>query len=145
MTIWPGRSYPLGATWDGARGNLSSFSEHATCVELCRFDSADAEKEGERIKDTEQTDIVRHVHLSEAEPGQLYGYQVHALHSANLEVILAVVYNHTGEGNQMGRRSHRGASTMRSATGSHPIILATTWIPRAAATRTRCRSPAFSN
>ena len=39
-TIWPGRSYPLGATWDGEGVNFALFSEHADKVELCLF-SAD--------------------------------------------------------------------------------------------------------
>src|SRR5262249_18824287 len=32
MRIWPGRPYPLGATWDGAGVNFSLFSEHGTKV-----------------------------------------------------------------------------------------------------------------
>src|SRR5262249_2374659 len=38
MRVWPGRPYPLGATWDGAGVNFALFSEHATKVELCLFD-----------------------------------------------------------------------------------------------------------
>ena len=38
MKIWPGKPYPLGATWDGAGVNFSLFSENATQVELCLFD-----------------------------------------------------------------------------------------------------------
>ena len=38
MKIWPGKPYPLGATWDGAGVNFSLFSENATKVELCLFD-----------------------------------------------------------------------------------------------------------
>ena len=38
--IWPGRAYPLGATYDGAGTNFSLFSEVATRVELCLFDEA---------------------------------------------------------------------------------------------------------
>ena len=40
MRVWPGHPYPLGATWDGAGVNFALFSEHATKVELCLFDSA---------------------------------------------------------------------------------------------------------
>src|SRR5687768_4415666 len=39
MRIWPGRPYPQGATWDGAGVNFALFSERATKVELCLFDS----------------------------------------------------------------------------------------------------------
>lgn len=41
MTEWPGKAYPLGATWDGAGVNFSLFSENATGVELCLFDGQD--------------------------------------------------------------------------------------------------------
>ena len=42
--LWPGRPFPLGATWDGEGTNVSLFSEHATGVELCLFDETGAEK-----------------------------------------------------------------------------------------------------
>jgi isoamylase len=29
LTVWPGRPYPLGATWDGEGVNFALFSEHA--------------------------------------------------------------------------------------------------------------------
>ena len=77
MRIWPGRSYPLGATWDGAGVNFALFSEHATKVELCLFDSPDAQKESETIPMTEYTDMVWHCYLPDIQPDQLYGYRVH--------------------------------------------------------------------
>ena len=33
--VWPGRSYPRGAHWDGEGVNFALFSEHAEKVELC--------------------------------------------------------------------------------------------------------------
>ncbi len=42
MRVWPGRPYPLGATWDGRGVNFALYSENATRVELCLFDSAEA-------------------------------------------------------------------------------------------------------
>ena len=36
--LWPGDSYPLGATYDGAGTNFALFSEVADRVELCLFD-----------------------------------------------------------------------------------------------------------
>src|SRR4030095_13228954 len=77
MKVWPGQPYPLGATGDGAGVNFALFSEHATAVELCLFDAADAEHESRRIRLTERTDLVLHAYLPEARPGQLYGYRVH--------------------------------------------------------------------
>ncbi len=77
MKIWPGRSYPLGATWDGSGVNFAIFSEHATSVELCLFDSPDAKTEFARINLPEQTDLVWHGYVPDLKPGQLYGYRVY--------------------------------------------------------------------
>ena len=35
--IWPGKAYPLGATYDGSGTNFAVFSEAAEKVELCLF------------------------------------------------------------------------------------------------------------
>ena len=77
MRVWPGSPYPLGATWDGVGVNFALFSEHATRVELCLFDSPDDESESLTIPLTEQTDMVWHGYLPDVRPGQLYGYRVH--------------------------------------------------------------------
>lgn len=77
MRIWPGRPYPLGATWDGRGVNFTIYSENATRVELCLFDSIDAEKESQRLVLSEHTDMVWHIYLPEVRPGQLYGYRVY--------------------------------------------------------------------
>ncbi|MBK9711592.1 MAG: glycogen debranching protein GlgX [Kouleothrix sp.] len=75
--IWPGKPYPLGATWDGQGVNFALFAQHATGVELCLFDSPDAPHERERITMPEETDTVWHVYLPGVQPGQLYGYRVY--------------------------------------------------------------------
>ena len=75
--LWPGRPYPLGATWDGAGVNFALFSEHATGVEVCLFDGPDAGAERERIMLRERTDLVWHGFIPDLGPGQLYGYRVH--------------------------------------------------------------------
>jgi isoamylase len=77
LRVWPGSPYPLGATWDGVGVNFALFSEHATRVELCLFDSPDAEVESLTIPLPEQTDMVWHGYLPDVQPGQLYGYRVH--------------------------------------------------------------------
>jgi glycogen operon protein len=77
MRVWPGAPYPLGATWDGGGVNFALFSEHATAVELCLFDSPEATVESVTIPLTEQTDMVWHGYLPDIRPGQLYGYRVH--------------------------------------------------------------------
>ncbi|HEX3724658.1 MAG TPA: glycogen debranching enzyme GlgX, partial [Pirellulales bacterium] len=76
MRVWPGRPYPLGATWDGSGTNFAVYSEHATGVKLCLFDSPDAEKESESISLPEQTNLVWHAYLPDVLPGQVYGYRV---------------------------------------------------------------------
>jgi isoamylase len=77
MRVWPGRPYPLGATWDGAGVNFTLFSESATGVELCLFDGDHDIQEIARISLTEETDQVWHIYLPQIRPGQLYGYRVH--------------------------------------------------------------------
>jgi len=57
--------------------NFALFSEHATRVELCLFDSRTAEVESLTIPLLEQTDMVWHGYLPDVHPGQLYGYRVH--------------------------------------------------------------------
>ena len=71
---WPGRPYPLGATWDGEGVNFALFSEHAEKVELCLFQRSD--RELARFVMKEQTDLVWHCYLPDARPGLLYGYRV---------------------------------------------------------------------
>jgi isoamylase len=74
--VWPGRPYPLGATWDGEGVNFALYSEHAEKVELCLFDNS-GRNEVVRIPLAEQTDMVWHSYLPEVRPGQLYGYRVY--------------------------------------------------------------------
>jgi isoamylase len=73
--VWPGRPYPLGATWDGEGVNFALYSEQAEKVELCLFDVS-GKHEILRVSLPEQTDMVWHGYLPEVRPGQLYGYRV---------------------------------------------------------------------
>jgi glycogen operon protein len=77
MRVLPGRSYPLGATWDGRGVNFALFSENAVKVEICLFDSVHDRVEARRVEMPERTDMVWHVYLPDVYPGQLYGYRVH--------------------------------------------------------------------
>jgi glycogen operon protein len=77
MRAWPGLPYPLGATWDGRGVNFALFSEHATKVELCLFDSPDASIERVCVPLVDRTDMVWHAYLPDISPGQLYGYRVY--------------------------------------------------------------------
>lgn len=84
MNIRPGRLAPLGATWDGGGVNFAIFSQHATRIELCLFDSPDATSERERITLPERTDLVWHGYIPDLRPGQLYGYRVHGPYEPEL-------------------------------------------------------------
>jgi isoamylase len=75
VAVWQGRSYPLGATWDGEGVNFALFSENAELVELCLFDANGRDER--RVKLCQPTDQVWHCYLPEARPGQHYGYRVH--------------------------------------------------------------------
>lgn len=98
LAAWPGRPFPLGATWDGEGVNFALFSEHAERVELCLFD-ARGRAEVERIDVREQTEHVWHCYLPEARPGLLYGYRVygpytpHAGHRFNPNKLLLDPYS----------------------------------------------------
>ena len=74
MRVWPGRSYPLGATWDGYGVNFALFSQHAEGVDLCLF-GPDGDGE-EVVPLRERTDFVWHAYLPDGRPGQRYAYRV---------------------------------------------------------------------
>jgi isoamylase len=57
--------------------NFAVFSEHATGVTLCLFDSVEAAAEAVRIPLTERDGMIWHCYLPDVRPGQLYGYRVH--------------------------------------------------------------------
>jgi glycogen operon protein len=72
--VWPGTSYPLGATYDGAGTNFSLFSELAEAVDLCLFDEDGTE---ERVALHELDAFCWHGYLPRVAPGQRYGFRVH--------------------------------------------------------------------
>jgi isoamylase len=73
FTVWPGQSYPLGATYDGVGTNFALFSEVADRVELCLFDDGVET----RVTLPEVTAYVHHGYLPGIGPGQHYGFRVH--------------------------------------------------------------------
>ncbi|MGA8370086.1 MAG: hypothetical protein WB765_08145, partial [Acidimicrobiales bacterium] len=76
MRIWPGSPYPLGATWDGEGVNFAIFSEHATAVELCLFDTPESSEPSAQVSMPAATDRVWHAYLPDVRPGALYGYRI---------------------------------------------------------------------
>ena len=73
-SVWPGTSYPLGATYDGVGTNFALYSGIAERVELCLFDDSGAE---ERVRLQEVNGFIWHGYLHGIGPGQRYGYRVH--------------------------------------------------------------------
>jgi glycogen operon protein len=74
MTIWPGRPYPLGATWSADGTNFSVFSSAAESVELCVFDEDGRER---RLTLPEVSAYHWHGFVPGVRPGQRYGYRVY--------------------------------------------------------------------
>ena len=74
IEIWPGKAYPLGATYDGSGTNFALFSEIAESVELCLFDEDGNET---RVTLPEVDGFVWHGFLPRVASGQRYGYRVH--------------------------------------------------------------------
>ncbi|GAA1649205.1 glycogen operon protein GlgX homolog [Mycolicibacterium murale] len=75
--VWPGKAYPLGATYDGSGTNFAVFSEVAEKVELCLFDEDGTET---RYTLPEVDGFVWHCFLPGVESGQRYGFRVHGPH-----------------------------------------------------------------
>src|SRR3954465_14507458 len=72
----PGKPFPLGATFDGKGVNFALYSENATAVDLCLFDTEKEEIESTKIRLTERTDFIWHIYVKDLKQGQLYGYRV---------------------------------------------------------------------
>ena len=80
--IWPGKPYPLGATFDGGGTNFAVFSEVAEKVELCLFEegSSSSTMTETRVRLREVDAHVWHAYLPQVQPGQRYGYRVTGPH-----------------------------------------------------------------
>jgi isoamylase len=74
MKLWPGSSFPLGATYDGTGTNFAVFSEIADRVELCLFDADGTET---AVELPERTAQVWHGYAPTVGPGQSYGFRVY--------------------------------------------------------------------
>ncbi|MGQ0481310.1 MAG: glycogen debranching protein GlgX [Pseudonocardia sp.] len=80
MHIWPGSSFPLGATYDGGGTNFAIFSEVAHRIELCLIDGEGADRTETRLELPERDGLIWHGYLPRVGPGQRYGYRVHGPH-----------------------------------------------------------------
>jgi isoamylase len=75
---WPGRPFPLGASWDGEGANFALWSTTATGVTVCLFDAAGHETQ---VPLDESTYHVWHGYLPGIGPGQRYGFRVDGAHN----------------------------------------------------------------
>lgn len=77
IKVYPGKPYPLGATWDGKGVNFTLYADNATGVDLCLFNTTKDETESVRIRIKERTHQIWHCYVPDIEPGQLYGFRVY--------------------------------------------------------------------
>ena len=78
IEVWPGKAYPLGATYDGSGTNFAVFSEVAEKVELCLFGvdgAGQLKKHGSRFP--KWTGSSGTPFCPSVESGQRYGYRIH--------------------------------------------------------------------
>ena len=136
-SIWPGVSYPLGASYDGVGTNFALFTEAAEQVELCLFDADGAE---ERFPLTEVDGFIWHGYLYGVGPGQRYGFRVHgpydprAGHRCNPAKLLLDPYAKAIEGQvrwgqpvfgyEFGSKSDRRPSQADSAASMPKCVVA---------------------
>ncbi|WP_029150185.1 glycogen debranching protein GlgX [Microbacterium indicum] len=71
-TVWPGRNWPLGATWTPESTNFAVYAPDATGMWLCLFDADGSETQ---LPLTEHNLGIWHGALPGLEPGQLYGFR----------------------------------------------------------------------
>ncbi len=72
MRVWPGRNYPLGATWSHESTNFAVYAPNAERVWVCVFDDHDTEA---RHLLTEHSLGVWHGAIPGVSPGTRYGYR----------------------------------------------------------------------
>jgi glycogen operon protein len=75
-TMGPGRSAPLGASFDGTGVNFAVFSAEAVKIELCLF-SDDGRREVARLPLLERDGDIWHGHVAGLTPGTRYGFRAY--------------------------------------------------------------------
>ncbi|SFB71418.1 glycogen operon protein [Nocardioides terrae] len=75
-SVWPGRNWPLGATWTRASTNFAVYAPNATAMWLCLFDEdPDGQERETRHELTEASLGIWHGELPDIAPGTRYGYR----------------------------------------------------------------------
>ena len=75
-SIWPGRSDPLGSSWDEEGVNFALDAPRASAVELCLFDAPGDAEPSRSLLLPERSATVWHGEIPGLEPGQAYAYRV---------------------------------------------------------------------
>jgi glycogen debranching enzyme GlgX len=73
--VWPGRNWPLGATWSAGSTNFAVYAPDATEVWLCVFDDQDESGGEQRFPLTEHSLGIWHGALPDLAPGTRYGFR----------------------------------------------------------------------
>ncbi|GGF39919.1 glycogen operon protein GlgX homolog [Marmoricola endophyticus] len=73
--VWPGRNWPLGATWSPESTNFAVHAPDATQVWVCLFDDASGVEVETRHPLTEQSQGIWHGALPDLPVGQRYGFR----------------------------------------------------------------------
>lgn len=77
LEVWPGKPYPLGATYSRKGVNFALFSEQAERIELCLYRRETPSQEEYRVCLKEKTDQVWHCFIPKLEPGWRYGFRAY--------------------------------------------------------------------
>ncbi len=75
VAVWPGRNWPLGATWSEESTNFAVHAPNATAVWLCLFDDEDGTERETRHPLTERSLGIWHGAVPGLLPGQRYGFR----------------------------------------------------------------------
>ncbi|MCW2827979.1 MAG: glgX 2, partial [Marmoricola sp.] len=75
--MWPGRAWPLGATWGEESTNFAVYAPNATALWVCLFADPEGDKDGVETRHelTEQTLGIWHGALPGIVRGQRYGFR----------------------------------------------------------------------
>jgi isoamylase len=73
LIAWPGRPFPVGATWDGEGTHFAIWSPTATRADVCLFDAGGREH---RVQLVERSFHIWHGYIPGINPGQRYGYRL---------------------------------------------------------------------
>jgi len=115
--VWPGKSYPLGATFSPAGVNFSLYSKSATAVELLFFDDVEAVLPARTLQlspSENRTFHYWHVLVPGICSGQLYAYGVQGPRSPEKGMRFdgeKVLLDPYGRGVAVGAGYDRGAAT----------------------------------